>query len=54
MSKYFVSYMVVYSDEVETNTPEEAADIVAENCPYDVDGSAWVTDVETGEQFECY
>lgn len=52
MKKYGVSFMVVYSDEVEANSPEEAADIVANDCPYDVDGMACVTDLETDEQFE--
>ena len=52
MSKYFVSFMCVYSDEVEAETPKDAADIVERDCPYDVDGLACVTDMETGEQFE--
>lgn len=52
MKKYHVSFMVVYSDVVEANSPEEASDIVANSCPYDVDGLACVTDLETDEQFE--
>ena len=52
MKEYHVSYMVVYSQVVEADSPEEAADIVANICPYDVDGLACVTDLETGEHFE--
>jgi len=52
MKEYNVAYMVVYSESIEANSPEEAADIVENNCPYDVDGLACVTDLETGEQFE--
>ena len=54
MSRYYVSYMVVYSDEVEADSPEEAADIVAKNCFYDIDGAAAVTNLETDEQVEVY
>ena len=54
MPRYYVSYMVVYSEEVEADTPEEAANIVAQNCPYDIDGAAAVTDSDTDEQFEVY
>ena len=52
MSKYHVSFMCVYSDVVEADSPEEAADIVAQNCEYDIDGNAVVTDIETDEQFK--
>ena len=52
MATYNVSYMVVYSEEVDANSPEEAAEIVASNCPYDIDGKACVTDVETEEEWE--
>ena len=52
MSKFFVSYMVIYSDTVEADNPEEAADIVAADCPYDVDGNAYITNLETGEIFD--
>ena len=54
MSRYYVSYMVVYGEEVEADSPEEAADIVAQNCPYDIDGVAAVTDLDTDEQVEVY
>lgn len=52
MKEYHVSYMIVYSQVVEADSPEEAADIVENNCPYDVDGLAWVTDLKTGEHYE--
>ena len=52
MAEYFVSYMVVYGDTVEADSPEEAADMVADNCPFDIDGGAFVTDCETGETFD--
>lgn len=54
MPRYYVSYMVVYSEEVEADSPEEAANIVANGCPYDVDGAAAVTDLDTDEQVEVY
>lgn len=52
MSKYHVSFMCIYSDEVEAASPKEAADLVECWCPYDIDGSAWVTNLETGEECE--
>ena len=52
MAKYFVSYMVVYSDAVEADSPEEAAEFVANNCPFDIDGGAFVTNEDTGEEFD--
>jgi len=54
MPRYCVSYMVVYSEEVEADSPEEAADMVASECPYDIDGAAAVTDLDTDEQVEVY
>ena len=54
MNEYFVSYMCIYSQKVEADCPEEAADIVASDCPYDIDGNAYVVDVNTGEEFEMY
>ena len=47
MPRYYVSYMVVYGEEVE-------ADMVANKCPYDIDGAAAVTDLDTDEQVEVY
>ena len=52
MNEYFVSYMCIYSQKVEADCPEEAADIGANDCPYDIDGNAYVVDVNTGEEFE--
>lgn len=52
MNKYYVSYMCIYSDTVIADSFEEAAEIVANNCEYDVDGYAMVTCLETGEERE--
>lgn len=52
MSTYEVSFMVVYSDTVEADSPEQAVELVDEYCPYDIDGSAWVTDIDTSEEWE--
>ena len=52
MKKYCVSFMCVYTKCVEAETPEEAAEIVSEECPYVTDGSAFVTDIDTGEDFD--
>lgn len=52
MAEYFVSYMVVYGDTVEADSPEEAADMVADDCPFDIDGGAFVTNQDTGETFD--
>ena len=52
MPEYSVVYMVVYGEDVEADSPEEAAEIVAQNCPYDVDGVAAVTRLDTGEYWE--
>jgi hypothetical protein len=49
MSEYHVAYMCVYSDVVEADSPEEAAEIVARECPYDIDGAAEVTRIDTDE-----
>ena len=54
MPRYYVSYMVVYGEEVEADSPEEAANIVADNCFYDIDGAAAVTNLDTDEQVEVY
>ena len=52
MKEYHVSYMCIFSETVEADSPEEAAKIVEHDCPYDIDGSACVTDLETEEQYE--
>lgn len=54
MDEYHVSYMVVYSRTVEAESPEEAAEAVAADCPYDVDYPAAVTNCRTGEYCEVY
>jgi hypothetical protein len=51
MSEYHVAYMCVYSDVVEADSPEEAAKIVASECPYDIDGEAEVTRIDTYESW---
>ena len=52
MANYLVSYMVIYSDVVSADSAEEAAKIVANDCPYDVDGSASVINLDTDEEWE--
>jgi hypothetical protein len=52
MTEYIVSYMVVYLDTVEAESPEEAAEMVQSSCPYDVDGEAHVVNTETGEEWD--
>ena len=54
MKHYHVSFLVVYDDVVEAETPEEAADIAMDNCQYDVEGNsgAYVVCEETGEEFD--
>ena len=52
MDDYVVSYMVIYSDTVQATSPEEAARLVEDDCPYDVDGTACVVNLRTGETFE--
>ena len=52
MAEYHVAYMVCYSDIVYAESPEEAAKIVAQNCPYDIDGVAAVSRIDTDEFWE--
>lgn len=52
MRGYNVTYTVLYSESVLANSPEEAADIVENNCPYDIDGYAYVVDIDSGEEWE--
>ena len=52
MKEYHVAFMCIYSDVVEADSPEEAAEIVESKCEYDIDGTACVTDLETDEQYE--
>ena len=35
---YNISAMVVYTDQIEAETEEEALDKFMDDCPYDVDG----------------
>jgi hypothetical protein len=35
--KYHISAMVVYYDEIEADSEEEAIDMFCADCPYDVD-----------------
>lgn len=52
MKEYFVSYRVIYGETVKAESAEEAAEIVAKNCPYDIDGGAFIADEETGEEYD--
>ena len=52
MSKYHVSFMCIYSDVVEADSPEEAAKKVERDCEYDVDGEAHVVDIDTEEEWD--
>lgn len=52
MARYVVSYMVVYTECVEAESPKEAAEKVEKSCPYDIEGSAWVTNENTREEWE--
>lgn len=52
MKKYYVSYMVIYSEVVKAESAEEAAEIVEHDCPYDIDGGAFIVDQDTGEEFD--
>lgn len=36
---YNISAMVVYTDQIEAKTEEEALDKFMDDCPYDVDGN---------------
>ena len=52
MVKYHVAYNCIYSDVIEANSPEEAAEMVAQGCPFDIDGEAFVTRIDTDETWE--
>jgi hypothetical protein len=52
MAEYHVAYMCVYSDVVEADSPEEAADKVERDCPYDIDGLAHVVRIDTDEEWD--
>lgn len=52
MKEYHVSYMCIFSTIVEADSPEEAAEIAANECEYDVDGDPYIKDLETDEVIE--
>lgn len=52
MGKYHVAYNCIFSEVVEADSPMEAADIVEHDCPFDVDGAAFVVDQDTGEEWD--
>lgn len=54
MKTYYVSYMVIYSESVDANSFEETAEFVANNCPYDIDGPAYVVAIESQEEREIF
>ena len=52
--KYSVSLAVLWVTEVEADSPEEAADLAFEECPYDMEYSVppHVWNDETGEEWD--
>lgn len=52
LKEYNVSFMVVWSEHVEAESPEEAVDIAVRDCPYDGIDNIFAVDIETGEEFE--
>jgi len=50
MTRYFVSAMVVYSEEIEAENAQEAFEKFESNCPYDIDGELFCEELE--EPFE--
>lgn len=52
LNNYIVSFMCIYSEKVEAKSVEEAVELVENECPYDIDGMAFVTNLDTGEEFE--
>ncbi len=52
--KYGVSIAVIYTTEVEADSPEEAADLAIEEAPYDVENTIppHVWNEETGEYWD--
>lgn len=52
MADYHVAYTCIYSDVVTADSPEEAAEMVAYTCPYDIDSEAFVTRIDTDETWE--
>lgn len=52
MAEYWVCANVIYADFVEADSPEEAAELFENKCPYDVDGEVFVIDQETHKTYE--
>lgn len=50
MKRYFLSAMVVYSDEIEAEDVREAFEQFEADCPYDIDGEIFCEELE--EPFE--
>ena len=52
--KYNVSLAILWVDVVEADTPEEAADLAIEGCPYTLEASVppHVWNDETGEYWD--
>ena len=49
MKKYIISAMVVYCDQIEENSKEEAINRFIYNCPYDIDGDTIECEEESEE-----
>ena len=47
---YHVSFTVIISRVVKAESHEEACEKAMADCPYDIDGTAWVTNLRTGEE----
>lgn len=46
MKRYFLSAMVVYSDEIEAEDEEKAFEQFEADCPYDIDGEIFCEELE--------
>lgn len=52
LNSYCVSFMCIYNEVVRAESAEEAVWLVESECPYDIDGKVFVTNLDTGEEFE--
>lgn len=52
INEYNVAFMCVCSDSCLAESPEQAAEIVSNGCVYDIDGSAHVVNLDTGEEWD--
>ena len=52
LNEYHISFMAIYTDVVEATSPEEAVNIAAQNCPYDIDWPAHVIRIDTDEEWD--